>query len=431
MKVGVIGAGPAGLCAIKHSLSFGCEVMAFEQCDKIGGTWVYTDEVDKDKNGLDVHSSMYQGLLTNLPKEIMGFPDFPFPTYEKSFVPSEEVLKYLHLFAETFDLLKYVSFEHHVVRVRPLLNDKWEFIVNDLAADKWKTYVFDAVLICNGFSVPYLPKLPGRDLFKGKQIHSHRFRNAKKFANEKVLVIGGGPSGLDITKEIGKVASRVVWSNHIVEKVGKKINLNLPENALEKPDVLRFTVDGAEFVDGSFEEFSIIFYATGYDYTFLFLSVDCGLSCYDKYVQPLYKHCISINKPSLAIIGVPYFALANPLFDLQLRFCLTFMTGKKQLPSRDEMFKDMEQDMNERWSRMPRRNSHFLGLDKHEAYYEEIAKTADIPSIRPVTVNIFNESFRKYLDNFTTFRDFSYKIIDDESFAISPSVLSRKENALQ
>lgn len=421
MRVGVIGAGPAGLCAIKQCLLFDCEVMAFEQTDQIGGTWNYTDEIDKDKNGLDVHSSMYQGLLTNLPKEIMGFPGFPFPPHDKSYVPSDVVLKYLHSFAETFDLIKFVNFEHHVIRVRPLANEQWEFIVNDLVAEKCKTFIFDAVLVCNGFSVPYLPKYPGLDSFKGKQIHSHQFRSVEKFVNEKVLVIGGGPSGLDITTAIGKVASKVVWSNHVEEYIGKKIPLNLPESTVEKTDVCSFTDNGAVFVDGSFEEISTIFYATGYDYKFPFLSVDCGLSCYNKYVQPLYKHCININRPSLAIIGIPYFALANMLFDLQLRFCLTFMTGKRQLPSRDEMLKDTEADMNERWTRLKRRKAHFLGLEKHASYYEDIARTADIPSIRPVIIKAFNESFRRYLDDFATFRDFNYELIDDEVFAAQVS----------
>lgn len=72
MKLCVIGAGAAGICAAKNGLDFGCDVTVFEQTESVGGTWVYTDEVAKDKNGLDVHSSMYQGLYTNLPKEVMG-----------------------------------------------------------------------------------------------------------------------------------------------------------------------------------------------------------------------------------------------------------------------------------------------------------------------------------------------------------------------
>src|SRR5690349_2515718 len=206
MRIGVIGAGPIGLCAIKYSLSFGCEVIAFEQSDKIGGTWVLTDGSETDKNGLPVHSSMYEGLRTNIPKEIMSYPDFPYKTSERSYISSEEVLEYLKSYAKEFDLERHVKFEHQVVRVRPLLDDSWEFIVHDLVADKYETFIFDAVLVCIGFSVPIIPKYPGQDIFRGRQSHAHLYRNAKKFTGDRVLVIGAGPSGNDFMSEIGKVA---------------------------------------------------------------------------------------------------------------------------------------------------------------------------------------------------------------------------------
>ena len=62
MRVCVIGAGTAGLCAAKHALQNGMEATVFEQASAIGGTWVYTDSIGKDEFGNDVHSSMYKGL---------------------------------------------------------------------------------------------------------------------------------------------------------------------------------------------------------------------------------------------------------------------------------------------------------------------------------------------------------------------------------
>lgn len=419
MKIGVIGAGPAGLCAIKQALSFGCEVIAFEQSDKIGGTWNYTDETDKDKYGLDVHSSMYVGLSTNIPKEIMGYPDYPIETPNgRSFMTAEETLSYLHSYAENFKLQKYVKFEHHVLRVRPLLDKKWEFVVRNLKADKHETFFFDAVFVCNGLGIPYIPKIVGQDIFNGKQVHSHCFRDPRHYANETVLVIGGGPSGVDLTVEIGQFAKKVAWSNHVLEALGKRINVSLSVNTEEKPDVKRLTESGAEFVDGSNENFSVVMYATGYDYKYPFLSIDCGLSTHEKYVTPLYKHCININHPTLAIIGLPYFAVANALFDLQVRFCLTFMSGRKTMPSCDEMLKDTEAEMTERFKQLKRAKAHFLGVERHAQYYEEIASIAGIEPIKPVIIKIFNQSFGKYFENFKTFRNFNYKIIDDENYEV-------------
>lgn len=56
-RVCVIGAGTAGLCALKNSLQQGMDAIAYEQCSEIGGTWVYTKPGEND-----VHSSMYEGL---------------------------------------------------------------------------------------------------------------------------------------------------------------------------------------------------------------------------------------------------------------------------------------------------------------------------------------------------------------------------------
>lgn len=109
MKVAVIGAGSGGLCAAKHSLEAGLEVTVFEQTDQIGGTWVFREDVGKDEFGLDIHSSMYRGLKTNLPKEIMGFPDYRITGGEQSFISAERVLQFHHEYADHFNLRSVIS----------------------------------------------------------------------------------------------------------------------------------------------------------------------------------------------------------------------------------------------------------------------------------------------------------------------------------
>lgn len=62
-NIAIIGAGAAGLSAARHSLAAGHRVTVFEQTERLGGTWVYRDAVGTDADGLNVHSSMYEGLL--------------------------------------------------------------------------------------------------------------------------------------------------------------------------------------------------------------------------------------------------------------------------------------------------------------------------------------------------------------------------------
>lgn len=185
------------------------------------------------------------------------------------------------------------------------------------------------------------------------------------------------------------------------------------------PDVVQLSETGAWFSDGNFEEYSVIFYATGYAYNFPFLSVDSGLSSHDKFIYPLYKHCLNINRPTLAIISLTGFSLAMPLFDLQVRFCLTFWTKRKQLPPRDEMLQDTDNEMNEKWKTMAKCKSHFVGLERNASYCEDIAKTAGIVPLKPAVVKMFEQNFSKFFENFNEFRNFHYKIIDDENFVVT------------
>lgn len=54
-----------------------------------------------------------------------------------------------------------------------------------------------------------MPKLKGDDNFKGKKLHSHDYRVPEEFEGLNVVVIGAGPSGLDIGLEITSHAKQV------------------------------------------------------------------------------------------------------------------------------------------------------------------------------------------------------------------------------
>lgn len=65
-------------------------------------------------------------------------------------------------------------------------------------------------MICNGHNAsPVTPDIPGKDDFEGVQIHSHDYRIPEHFTNMNVLIIGSGPSGIDICSDVSKVANQV------------------------------------------------------------------------------------------------------------------------------------------------------------------------------------------------------------------------------
>ncbi|KAL1397376.1 hypothetical protein pipiens_009806 [Culex pipiens pipiens] len=410
----VIGAGTAGIATARRVLEIeGAEVVIFERGEQVGGTWIYTDRVGKDRYGLDIHTSMYRGLRTNLPKEVMGFPDFPIPEQAQSYIPSEDILSFLKLYADTFGVTELVRFEHHVELV-DRVEGEWKVRVKNLPSGEVMNYWFDFVFVCNGhYHTPAMPSYPNKEVFKGLQLHSHDYRSSDKFKGESVLVIGAGPSGMDLALEISKHATRVTMSHHTKEPF-KTI---FPANLTQKPDVQELTPTGARFADGSEEPFTVILYCTGYRYSFPFLGPSCGITVHDNYVQPLYKHCININQPSMAFIGLPYYVCAGQMFDLQARFCLRYYSGQLDLPGAEAMHEDTRLRMEQRWNRGFRtRQAHMMGPAQGE-YYEDLQRTAGLlDGIKPVMTKLHNESSQRFNDDLLGFRRDVFRIVDDENF---------------
>lgn len=116
----------------------------------------------------------------------MGYPDFPIPDQNKSYIPQKDMLTFLELYAQKFNVYPHIKFEHFVIRVKPYNDDdQWEIIVRDLPNNTYHTYIFDAVIVCNGhYHAPAIPKYPGKELYKGQQIHSHNYRCSDPFTGK-------------------------------------------------------------------------------------------------------------------------------------------------------------------------------------------------------------------------------------------------------
>ncbi|CAM6019908.1 unnamed protein product [Sphagnum balticum] len=186
-KVGIIGAGAAGLVTAKELLREGHKVVVFEQAMHVGGLWVYDPEADSDLLGVEphrkrVHSSVYASLRTNLPREVMSFIDFPFLPRKgrdaRCYPSHNEVALFLEDFAKEFDLLRVVQFGTFVERVELVTTDspgeiQWKVITTKRmdgvvderkngVVDERKEELFDAVVVCSGhYSEPKIANIPG------------------------------------------------------------------------------------------------------------------------------------------------------------------------------------------------------------------------------------------------------------------------------
>jgi cation diffusion facilitator CzcD-associated flavoprotein CzcO len=172
--VAVIGAGAGGLVTARELRREGLSVVVFEQADQVGGTWVYTPKVESDLLGLGpfrttIHSSLYRSLRTNLPRESMGFQDYPFVSRDdpdrdpRRFPGHREVLMYLEDFAREFGIAELVRLETEVMRVGLVEGSKWKVMSRKRGRDETSVdEIFDAVVVCNGhYTEPRVAEIPG------------------------------------------------------------------------------------------------------------------------------------------------------------------------------------------------------------------------------------------------------------------------------
>nr|XP_033780956.1 dimethylaniline monooxygenase [N-oxide-forming] 5-like isoform X2 [Geotrypetes seraphini] len=310
LRVAVIGAGAAGLCAARHILArqdLFAPPAVFESAEQIGGTWVYQEVPSMTDDECPVSSSMYRDLRTNLPKEIMAFPDHPFASSLPSFIPHQDVLRYLQSYAERFGILEYVKLHSLVESVKPVLitteheRVSWDVTVRHIKNSPERvTERFHAVMVCSGhYSDPYIPSIPGMEEFEGCLLHSHTYRFPEPFSGQTVALLGAGPSGIDIALELSAVAERVILSH------GKTpLSCRLPENLLQVPAVRRFSRHSVTFEDGSKHRLDAFIFCTGYNYRFPFLGDDARLEADKDLVYPLYKHLVHARFPTLFFIGL-------------------------------------------------------------------------------------------------------------------------------
>jgi len=420
LSVAVIGAGAAGLCAARHLSAQHPKIrtVVYEQASSVGGTWVYTENIGKDEHGQPVHSSMYKNLRTNLPKEVMAFPDFPFPDIEDtSFLHHSKVLEYLESYKKHFDLEKLIRFNTVVSKVDPVLTEKkskWEVTTRCLKSEKIETNLFDSVMVCNGhYSVPVIPSIPGIEMFSGSFLHSHDYRTPEQYQGESVLILGGGASGTDICIELSQHAAQVYLSHN-----NPLLTTRMPSNVAQVKGVESCIGSGGFLLtDGSKVHCSAVILATGYEYTFPFLSEKCKITVENRRVQALYKHLVNIEHPSMCFVGIPVQICPFPQFDLQIRYFVKLLTGEVKQPSKDEMYADTEREME--WKKnnleMPEKYFHKMGALQWK-YNKEIAELGSLKPISNGVENLYNAVHERRKTNLPDYKRDSYSLVGEEGY---------------
>ncbi|AZS75429.1 pyridine nucleotide-disulfide oxidoreductase [Streptomyces lydicus] len=150
---------------------------------------------------------------------------------------------------------------------------------------------------------PFWPRIPGQEVFGGRQLHSAQYRGPEAFRAARVVVVGGGTSAVQQLLEIAPVAAATTWVTRrppvfregpfgedqgraAVALVEERVRQGLPPRSvvsvtglpmteairrgresgvLERlPLFERLTPTGAAWGDGHTVEADVILYATGF-----------------------------------------------------------------------------------------------------------------------------------------------------------------------
>ncbi|XP_065213291.1 uncharacterized protein LOC135840595 [Planococcus citri] len=412
MRIGIIGAGVAGLAAIQKSLQFNVECVAFEITNNVGGTWVCYEEI-RDEYQDHVPIAMYPSLRTNLPTHLMEFRDYKFkPESGRCFPSRAEVLQYLNDYARDFNLFPRIKFSHKVTNVSRK-NSDWIITAKNLENGDFIEEKFDGVMICSGhFAAPKYPDIPGMETFPHKKTHSCYYRTNDSYEGKVVLLVGRGASGLDLCREIALVAKKVILSHN-----GKPLII-APKNIIQKPGVNKILKNEIFFADDTSEMVDAIIWCTGFLYSFPFLDSTCEINNTRNMVfNPLYKNFINAKHPTMCVIGLLQRTIVFQLLDLQAEVFIKSICGLAQLPPVEKMISEVEKEKEEKLeANVDITRYYHLGAKKEKQYFYELCDLGNCQPYPPVIFDMHDKHRELFVNDYDNLRNNHFEIVDDHSF---------------
>jgi putative flavoprotein involved in K+ transport len=181
----IIGAGPAGIVSSVALQRRGIAHVVYERADIPGSTW----------------ASLYPSLRLNTTRFFSHMPGMRFPLRYGLFPSGKQYYEYLKRYVQRHR--PPIVYGVEVRDVRPE-NGLWR-VESTRGVEH-----FRAVISATGiWNRPVMPQIEGMAAFRGAILHAHDFRCPSQVAGQRVLVVGVGPSGVDIAVASAEVAAHV------------------------------------------------------------------------------------------------------------------------------------------------------------------------------------------------------------------------------
>jgi cation diffusion facilitator CzcD-associated flavoprotein CzcO len=185
VPVVVVGGGPAGLATSAELRRRGVGHVVLERGEAAGHSWM----------------NLYDSLRLHTGKHLSSLPGLGFGRDVPLFPSRRHFVDYLHRYAAAHE----VPLETR----RPVTSVERE-------GDAWLVRTphgavrSRAVVLATGIiASPRMPRVPGRERFGGRVLHSVEYRRPDGFVGRRVLVVGVGNSGGEIGSELAHAGARV------------------------------------------------------------------------------------------------------------------------------------------------------------------------------------------------------------------------------
>ena len=182
----VIGAGPAGLATSAALSRERVQHVVLERGEQLGQTW----------------ANLYDSLVLHTAKGLSALPGLRFSRATPLFPSREDFLSYLHRYADRFQLPVETRAD---VASLSRANGTWTARTTAGVLVEARSVVVATGIVSN----PYVPEIPGRQLFGGRVLHSVEYRRPDGFTGRRVLVVGAGNSAGEISVELARAGADV------------------------------------------------------------------------------------------------------------------------------------------------------------------------------------------------------------------------------
>jgi dimethylaniline monooxygenase (N-oxide forming) len=196
-RVAVVGAGIAGLQAVRALKAKGFDVTAYDGASTVGGLW----------------KANYAGFGVQVPKQLFEFQDYPMTSVARGdFATGEEVQTYIESYADDFGLRDSIQLDTKVKSAQQMEDGKWKIQIEPKEGAS-ETLNVDYLVMATGLysgANKSMPAISGREVFPGEIMHSDDFRDARIAKDKRVVVIGGGKSAIDCALEASRAGASSV-----------------------------------------------------------------------------------------------------------------------------------------------------------------------------------------------------------------------------